>query len=76
MTTFTTMTEITTAVQNGAKVCWKTRDYVVVRDLFGQWHVAHRPWSKSVHYVGLFWADGITSDYAPEDFFVAELAIV
>ena len=71
---FATITQVKIAVEAGHKVCWKTDDYVVGVDLFGQWHITYRPWSLNPNTVGLFWADGVTSDYSPEDFYSPEEA--
>lgn len=67
---FASLADIQTAYNDGHKVCWKTPDYVVVRDMFGEWHIVYRPHSRNPNSVGLFWADGVTSDYKPEDFYV------
>jgi hypothetical protein len=45
---------------------------VVGVDMLGSWYIAYRPWSKNPNYVGLFWTDGVTTDYNPEDFYIAE----
>lgn len=67
---FQNFDQIKTAVQNGSIVCWKTTDYRIVSDLFGHFSIAYRPWSKSPNYVSLFWADGVTTDYTPSEFFI------
>lgn len=67
---FASLADIQTAYNDGHKVYWKTPDYVVVRDMFGEWHIVYRPHSRNPNSVGLFWADGVTSDYKPEDFYV------
>ena len=69
---FNTIADVQKALKEGHKVCWQTPDYVVGVDLLGQWYVAYRPWSKNPNYVGLFYIDGVTTDYNPEDFYIAE----
>lgn len=71
MAQFNTLAEIQEAVKAGRKVHWKNECYMVTVDMFGQWHIAYMPWSKNPNYVGLFWTDGVTSDYNAEDFFSA-----
>lgn len=75
MAQFNTLAEIQEAVKAGRKVHWKNEGYVVGVDLYGQWHIAWQPWSRNPNYVGLFWADGVTSDYSPQDFYIAEETI-
>lgn len=69
---FSSMAEITKAVDAGKKVIWKTDQYVVGKDLLGDYHVTHRPWSRKPDTVLLFNTDGKTSDYKPEDFKINE----
>lgn len=61
--TFETLDDVKEAVKNGAIVCWETTDYRVVIDLFNDFQIAYRPWSKSPNYVGL------TADYNASEFF-------
>lgn len=74
MAQFNTIADIQEAVKAGRKVHWENEGYVVGVDMLGQWYIAWQPWSKNPHYVGLFWQDGVTSDYSPEDFYAAEEA--
>lgn len=67
---FATLAEVQEAVKAGHKVCWKNDGYTVGVDMLGQWYVAWQEWSRNPNIVGLFWADGVTSDYSPEDFFI------
>lgn len=71
MAQFSTLIEVQDAVKAGETVYWSNNEYLVTVDLFGQWHITYRPWGKNPHSVGLFWTDGTTSDYNPEDFFTA-----
>jgi hypothetical protein len=72
MAQFATLAEIQEAVKAGRKVHWKNDNYMVVVDLYGQWFIAYQPWSRNPTHVGLFWQDGVTSDYSPEEFFTAQ----
>ena len=71
---FASITDVVNAVDAGRKVFWQTPDYVVSKDLYGEYNVVYRPWSKNPNTVGLFHSDGKTSDYKAEDFIVAEAA--
>ena len=49
------------------RVCWKTGAYQLKQDKNGKWFVhciINNDWAS------LFWADGVTSSYKAEDFFV------
>lgn len=72
MAQFNTLAEIQEAVKAGRKVHWKNAGYVVGVDMLGQWYIAWQPWSKNPNYVSMFWTDGVTSDYSPEDFYSVE----
>lgn len=67
---FKTLDEVKAAVNSGNIVCWKNDNYRVVVDMFDTWIVTYRPWSRNPNSVGLFWQDGTTSDYSPEDFYI------
>ena len=69
--TFKTITEVCEAVKAGKVVHWGTRNYVVILDNVGQWLIGYNHGQHNASYVGLFWLDGVTTDYNPEDFFVA-----
>lgn len=69
MIRFGTLAEVQEAVKAGRKVFWSNDNYVVGVDLLGQWSITYRPWSKNPNTVGLFWADGVTSDYNAADFY-------
>lgn len=71
---FTDIAAVVDAVDSNRKVYWKTPDYVVGKDLYGQYNITYRPWSKNPNTVGLFHIDGKTTDYNPEDFILAEAA--
>jgi hypothetical protein len=72
MAQFNTINEVCEAVKAGRKVHWSNENYVVGVDMLGSWFIAYRPWSKNPNYVGLFYVDGVTTDYNPEDFYIAE----
>ena len=67
---FDTLAAVCAAVKNGEKVFWKNAGYTVGVDLLGQWYVAWMEHGKNPHYVGLFWTDGIGTDYTPSEFYV------
>lgn len=67
---FKTLAEVTAAVDAGHTVCWENDGYTVGPDLFGKYHVTWRAGSRNPHTVSLFHADGIGSDYSPEDFYI------
>ena len=71
---FTDIADVVDAVNSDRKVYWKTPDYVVSKDLYGELNIVYRPWSKNPNTVGLFHTDGKTTDYSPEDFILAESA--
>jgi hypothetical protein len=72
MTQFNSMTAIKEAVKAGRKVHWSNDNYVVGVDGVGSWFIAYRPGTRQANYVGLFWVDGVTTDYDPKDFYIAE----
>lgn len=62
---FETLADVIDAVESGCLVYWKNRNYQVIDGGVAGWLV------KSIsnnHFVGLFYADGIRSDYKAEDF--------
>lgn len=63
-----TLEEIKAAVDSGAVVCWKNNAYQVVKGASGYL-------VKCVlngHCIGLTWADGVTMNGDPEDFYVKQ----
>lgn len=67
MSSFRTIAEMIDAVKSGHRVCWKTGAYQVKQDKHGKWFVhctINNDWAS------LFWADGVTSSYKVEDFFI------
>ncbi len=67
MNHFNTIAEAISAVKNGMRVCWKTGAYQLKHDKNGKWFVhciINDDWAS------LFWADGVTSSYKAEEFFV------
>lgn len=71
---FNSIKGVQEAVKAGRKVYWSNENYVVGVDMLGSWYIAYRPWSKTPNYVGLFYVDGVTTDYKPQDFFIADEA--
>ncbi len=67
------MREITDAVSRGETVHWKNSRYTVIKDrarTTGKYRIACDYGHQNANFVGLFWRDGITTDYAPKDFFL------
>lgn len=67
MNDFHTIAQVIAAVREGKRVCWKTGAYQLKQDKNGKWFVhctINDDWAP------LFWADGVTSHYKAEDFFV------
>lgn len=64
-----TLTEIKEAVSSGKKVYWKNQGYEVVKDKRNQFLVKCL---VNNYCVGLTWADGVTTSYDTEDFFISE----
>lgn len=75
MEAFETLNDVTKAVDANRKVVWKSPDHVLNKDLFGEYLVTYKPWSRSPLSEKLFRADGKSSDYKPEDFFLDEHVI-
>jgi len=66
-TRLTSLSDIKGAVLAGKTVHWKTPAYQVICDSIGQWLIV----CKSTNGCwGLTWADGVTMNEKPEDFFV------
>jgi len=63
----TSLSDIKEAVLSGKTVHWKTEAYRVVHDSVGQWLIVC-PSTKGCW--GLTWADGVTMNGKPEEFFV------
>lgn len=66
---FKTLAEVTQAVERGAIVCWKNEAYTVHKSTHGDWYVTYDQWSNNPNTVGLFWTDGVNSEYDAADFF-------
>jgi hypothetical protein len=62
------LAEIQTAVLAGKTVHWKNPGYRVIHDRIGQWLIKC-DWNG--HCIGLTWADGVTMNGEPKDFFIA-----
>jgi hypothetical protein len=62
-----TLQEIQSAVLAGQKVHWQTKAYEIVHDKIGQWLVVCRSTGGCW---GLVWADGVTVNGKPWDFFI------
>lgn len=65
--------EIQAAVLAGKTVHWKTPAYQVVCDSVGQWLIVC---ASTKGCWGLTWADGVTMNGKPEEFFVAGVTLV
>lgn len=61
-----TTKEITTAIDNGARVFWKSHAYEVIKDTKGQYLIKC---GSNAHCIGLTWADGSTLNGKEFDFF-------
>lgn len=67
MIEFHTIAQVIAAVKEGKRVYWKTGAYQLKQDKNSKWFVhctINDDWAP------LFWADGVTSHYNAEDFFV------
>lgn len=69
MTRFTTLADAISAAEHGTTVCWKTGIYQLKQDKNGKWFVHC---TTNDDWASLFWSDGVTSSYKPEDFFNAD----
>jgi hypothetical protein len=66
-----TLDEIKSATQAGLRVCWKNTSYAVMFDsATNQWLIAFIHRTSYANYTGLTWADGVTMNGKPEDFFI------
>lgn len=64
-----TLDQIKATVDAGGIVHWKNRAYQVIKDSIGQYLIAYGCGSRDENYVGLTWADGVTLNGTPEDYF-------
>ena len=62
-----TLNEIKAAVDGGQIVYWKHAGYRVVKDNLKQYHIV---FAINGNATGLTWADGITLNGEPEEFFI------
>lgn len=62
--------QIKAAVEAGNKVFWKNTAYEVIKDSVGQWLIKCH---LNDHCIGLTWANGVTLNGQPEDFFVTSI---
>ncbi len=69
MSEFNTLDEVIDSVDSGRKVYWSNENYIVQKDLLGDYRIAFRPWAKNTGSVGLFHSDGAHSDYVASDFY-------
>jgi hypothetical protein len=60
--------EIKTAVESGKVVHWGNSGYRVIKDTIGQWLIRC---DYNGYCFGLTWADGVTMNGKPEEFFVS-----
>src|SRR5574343_433202 len=51
---FSSIDDVVKAVDDNKKVFWKTTDYVVGKDLYGEYYITYRPWSRNPHTIKLF----------------------
>lgn len=63
-----TLAEIKAAVEAGKTVHWSNTGYVVTKDRLGQFLIT---FSSNGSTIGLTWADGVTMNGKPEEFFIA-----
>lgn len=74
---FTTLDEVVAALDAGHRVCWKQDNYQLERwqptPLYpdGSLEIVC---TNNDNAVGLYWRDGVTSDYQPGDFYIADPA--
>ena len=61
--------EIKQAINNGFKVYWKQRNYVVIKDSIGQYLICC---VSNNHCIGLTWQDGVTMNESESDFYIGE----
>ena len=65
---FGSIEEVIQAVDKGLTVCWRSGAYKVVRSN-DDYFVKNDKYMSSI-----YWADGKTSDYKPQDFFIENKA--
>ena len=58
--------EIKSAIRNGKKVYWSSRDYEVIERI-GEFYIRC---ASNNHFIGLTWEDGITLNGSEKDFFI------
>lgn len=63
-----TLTDIKAAVEAGKTVHWSTPAYRVIKGAAGRWLIAC---TISGGCIGLTWADGVTLNGRPDDFYIA-----
>jgi len=62
-----TLEEIKQAIDDGKTVHWSNPSYVVVKDNLGEYLIKC---TSNDHCIGLTWADGVTVNGKPDQFFV------
>lgn len=67
-----TLDEIKAAIAAGKTVHWANEGYVVIKDKIGQYLIMY---TGNRHCIGLTWADGVTMNGTPEQFFVGKPAV-
>ncbi len=72
MRVFHDLNEVKLAVDAGEKVYWSNENYLVHKDMFGQYLITFRPWSKNPGSVGLFHLNGTDTDYNASEFYIGE----
>lgn len=65
-----TLEEIKAAVMAGKTVHWQNSAYTVIRDRLGQFLIQYSS-GRNANWIGLTWADGVTLNGQPGDFYVA-----
>ena len=65
--------EIKRAVDEGLKVHWQNREYVVISSSLHSRYLIRS--IATGHCIGLTWADGVTLNGKEEDFFVGDSAL-
>jgi hypothetical protein len=71
-----TLQEIKDAIDDGKTVYWSNERYVVIKDPLRdgtfQYLIGCDHGSPRANYIGLVWADGVTVNGRPEQFFVGK----
>jgi len=62
-----TLDQIKAAIAEGKQVCWSTEAYDVIRSSTGKYLIVC---NLNKNAIGLTWADGVTMNGKPEDFFI------